>query len=171
MQTASANLPEAILALLADRPDLSPGEVADATGTGRSTAAKRLAALEQAGKIRRRPGGRDGRRKLPDRWSIPEACPAKAVRPTPGDDHQRLGRGQLDKLVLVEMAAHPEEPLGPAGIAKGIRRSSGAVANGLDRLAGSGQVILVATSPRRYQLTNPGVVTPLRSNAGVAKAT
>jgi hypothetical protein len=41
----------------------------------------------------------------------------------------------------------------------------------LDRLAGTGHVVLVATSPRRYQLATPGVITPLRGTAGVAKVT
>jgi DNA-binding MarR family transcriptional regulator len=160
MSKTSDHPGEAILTLLADRPDLSPAEVAIAVGIGHSTAAKRLAALEQAGKVRRRAGGRKGSRRLPDHWStVPvKTVPAKTTPESRSGnlpDTERLGRGQLAQLVLAELAANPDEPVGPARIAKALGRSSGAVANALERLVGTGEAALVATSPRRYQMADP----------------
>jgi DNA-binding MarR family transcriptional regulator len=169
---------EAILTLLADRPDLSPAEVAIAVGIGHSTAAKRLAALEQAGKVRRRAGGRQGSRRLPDHWLIvlPKTAPAKStprveVRSLPDperSDPNRLGRGQLVQLVLAELAANPDEPVGPARVAKALGRSSGAVSNALERLVGTGEAALVDTSPRRYQMADPGRTGATRGAGGAA---
>jgi predicted ArsR family transcriptional regulator len=168
MTKTSGNPSEAILTVLADRPDLSPAELAEALGIGHSTAAKRLAALEQAGKVRRRAGGWQGSRRLPDRWSILQAKPT----PTPSSDaipdRERLGRGQLAQLVLAELAAHAHEPLGPARIAKALGRSSGAVANALERLVGTGDAALVATTPRRYQRAAPGRTATTRGTGGGA---
>jgi hypothetical protein len=67
---------------------------------------------------------------------------------------ERLGPGELDKLVLGYMRRHKNEaPHSPSAVAKGIKRSSGAVANCLDRLAAAENVRLAATKPRRYELT------------------
>lgn len=65
----------------------------------------------------------------------------------------RLGPGGLDKLVLAYIRKHKEDaPHTPSAIAKGIERSSGAVANCLARLDGRGVVRLVKPKPREYQL-------------------
>jgi len=66
----------------------------------------------------------------------------------------RLGPGELDKLVLGYMRRHKNAaPHGPGAVAKRIKRSSGAVANCLDRLAAAKKVRLATTKPRRYELT------------------
>jgi hypothetical protein len=67
--TAAKPTSEVVTALAA-RGELTNAEIATATGLGRSTVGKTLAALERAGMARRSPGGRGGGRRLPDRWSV-----------------------------------------------------------------------------------------------------
>ena len=76
---------EAILAALTHHPGATAAELAEAAGIGRSTAAKALAALEGAGKARHTLGGRDGARRLPDRWTVtpPAKRVARARKATP----------------------------------------------------------------------------------------
>lgn len=75
----------------------------------------------------------------------------RSARPNGG----RLGPGELDKLVLTYMRRHKNDaPHSPSAVAKGIKRSSGAVANCLDRLAAVEKVRMAAKKPRRYQLTD-----------------
>lgn len=65
----------------------------------------------------------------------------------------RLGPGELDKLVLVYMRKRKEDaPHTPSAIARGIERSSGAVANCLGRLERQKKVRLVKPKPREYEL-------------------
>lgn len=65
----------------------------------------------------------------------------------------RLGPGELDKLVLAYIRKHKKDaPHSPSAIAKGIERSSGAVANCLGRLDGQRKVRLVKSKPREYEL-------------------
>ena len=61
---------EAIVCALTARPEVTSAEVAEALGIGQSTAAKRLAALESAGSVRRSPGGRLDGRRVADRWAV-----------------------------------------------------------------------------------------------------
>lgn len=76
---------------------------------------------------------------------------ARSPRPKGG----RLGPGELDKLVLGYMRRHKKDaPHSPSAVAKGIKRSSGAVANCLDRLAAAEKVRLVGKKPRRYELSD-----------------
>ncbi len=66
----------------------------------------------------------------------------------------RLRPGQLDGLVLGYMKRHNDElPLSPSTVARGIKRSSGAVGNCLGRLEQAEKVRLVDKKPRRYDLT------------------
>jgi hypothetical protein len=65
----------------------------------------------------------------------------------------RLGPGELDKHVLAYMCKHKKDaPHTPSAIAKGIERSSGAVANCLARLDGQKKVRLVKPKPRECEL-------------------
>lgn len=74
-----------------------------------------------------------------------------AHRPLPKGG--RLGPGELDKFVLAYMRRRKTDaPHSPSAIAKGIKRSSGAVANCLDRLAAAEKVRLAVKKPRRYEL-------------------
>jgi biotin operon repressor len=163
--------PAQVLDALTARPGVSAAELADALGLGQSTAAKHLAALEAAGTARREPGGRDGGRRLPDRWTatVPDAenpapdtaaeLAADATEPAAGTPDgslsatERLGRGALGTLVRDYLAARPGEDLGPTQVAKGLGgKSSGAVSNALARLEAAGEARLVSTSPRRYRI-------------------
>lgn len=66
---------------------------------------------------------------------------------------KRLRPGGLDSLVLTYMRRHKKAaPLTTSAIAKGIGRSSGAVANCLARLARDGKVRLAKAKPRAYEL-------------------
>lgn len=55
--------------VVAQRLDATVGEIAGRAGLGVSTVSKALAVLEAAGRAGRAPGGRDGGRRLPDRWA------------------------------------------------------------------------------------------------------
>ena len=129
---------EVVAAALRTHPEATVIELAETAGVGRSTAAKCLAVLEAAGTARRVPGGRDGGRRVADRW-----VPAKPHRPADqlsvsGSDSDRpvetgtiacdaiedgmivgkgvrasrLAKGELASLVVDYLSAHPEE-LGP----------------------------------------------------------
>jgi DNA-binding transcriptional ArsR family regulator len=157
---------QALLKALAEQPDATVAELAAATGVGRSTASKLLARLESAGAARRKPGGRDGRRRLPDRWApatIPKpsssgrGAKASASEKTQRADGpsaiDRLRPGQLDGLVLAYLKKNAKStPHGPGAIAKALGRSSGAVGNCLVRLTRDKQVREVSEKPRRYTL-------------------
>jgi DNA-binding IclR family transcriptional regulator len=126
---------------------MTSAEIAAATGLGRSTVGKALTAFERAGVVRRHTGGPDGRRRLPDRWSIghtdKRSDPAR-----PGA--QRLRPGQLDGLVLDYVDSHGTDGVGATAVAKALGRSAGAVGNCLTRLAAAGRVRQVSDKPRRY---------------------
>ena len=72
---------EAIVCALAARPEVTSAEVAEALGIGQSTAAKRLAALESAGSVRRSPGGRLDGRRVADRWAVAASPEASDTAP------------------------------------------------------------------------------------------
>lgn len=150
-----------VMSVMSDRPDATTAEIARAGGLGRSTVSKTLVKLESAGKARRSEGGRDGSRRLPDRWRLARG----RARKTPPPSGVRLRPGELDRLVLDHMRKHAtDEPLGPTAVATGLGRSSGAVANCLKRLARSGQVRQTSKQPRRYQI--PKSTTEPRSRRG-----
>lgn len=65
----------------------------------------------------------------------------------------RLRPGELDGLVLGYMRKHSKElPLTASAVAKGIDRSSGAVANCLARLAKKKEARQAKRKPRAYDL-------------------
>ena len=131
-------------------------EICAALGIGRTNARKYLAGLTVDKKVKREAGGREGRRKLPDVFSLPgkkkpAAKPGKSTAAKSKDG--RLGPGQLDKLVLGYMRSHKDDsPHTASAIGKGIKRSSGAVANCLGRLEKAKSVRLVKPKPRGYAL-------------------
>lgn len=170
MTTPATQAPaDAVATALVAHPGATAAALAEAAGIARSSAAKALAAMEQQGTARRTPGGRDGGRRLADRWhpvrsaaeevspaeppivdgGEPGAVEAEPVETAPG----RLGKGALRSLVLDYLAVHADaEGLGPTAIAKGLGgRSSGAVGNALARLEADGRVRLASESPRRYR--------------------
>jgi hypothetical protein len=98
--------------------------------------------------VRRHPGGQDGRRRLPDRWSVDPTD----ERDTPArDSTSRLRPGQLEGLVLDYIDSQDKDAaVGATAVAKALGRSAGAVGNCLTRLAAAGRVREVSDKPRRY---------------------
>jgi DNA-binding transcriptional ArsR family regulator len=138
---------EVVVNTLASRGELTNAEIAAATGLGRSTVGKTLAVLERAGIARRSAGGREGGRRLPDRWALG----TRGEQPT-----RRLRPGELDGLVLELVNSHENDtPLGVAAVARALGRSAGAVGNCLARLAAAGQLEQVGEHPRRYRSPTP----------------
>ena len=133
MPPTTTDTTEVVAAALRQRPEPTVIELAETAGVGRSTAAKCLAALEAAGMARRVPGGRDGGRRVADRW-VPAKPRPLAGQPTADGDVDggsrddrpvaggtigdggvraaRLAKGELAALVVDYLSAHPGE-LGP----------------------------------------------------------
>lgn len=145
MTSSKRSTEQTVMDALASQPDVTANEIAAAAKASRSTVGKTLARLERARKVRRAPGGREGRRRLPDRWSLVAKPEPSRARSTGG----RLRPGELDNLVLDYLHKHGG-PLGPTAVARGLGRSSGAVANCLARLAAAGRLREVSAHPRRY---------------------
>lgn len=153
---------QAILEVLKVEPQASVVQIAVSAGVGRSTAGKLLAQLESDGKVRRTEGGRDGKRRLPDLWSLAgqqptvndaNVKPASTTDSKPSEDGDRLKPGQLEPLVLAYLKENAESgPHGPTTVAKALERSSGAVGNCLVRLTAANKVEQVSDKPRRYSL-------------------
>ncbi|MGA9316255.1 MAG: helix-turn-helix domain-containing protein, partial [Solirubrobacteraceae bacterium] len=61
---------QAILEVLKVEPQATVAQIAVSADVGRSTAGKMLSQLENDGEVRRTEGGRDGNRRLPDRWTL-----------------------------------------------------------------------------------------------------
>jgi predicted transcriptional regulator len=143
---------EVVVTTLAAQGELTNAEIATTSGLGRSTVGKALAALERAGMARRAPAGREGGRRLPDRWSVRSSDESSP----PGSATGRLRPGQLDGLVLNFLECHGKDaPVGATAVAKTLGRSAGAVGNCLTRLVAAGQVHQVSEKPRRYTSTAP----------------
>jgi predicted transcriptional regulator len=167
---------QTLLDALAQRPDCTAAELAAAAGIGRSTASKllaTLATLATQGRVLRQPGGNQGGRRTPDRWTLliitdttsdttaTSAAPPPAAQPTPAAEADRsrpipgrLGAGQLRSLVEACLAQRPGQALSATAIAKALDRSAGAVANALQVLAGQGLVVQAQTNPRRYRIAD-----------------
>lgn len=140
--TDTTNINEAILKALRAAAGATMAELAEASGVSRSTAGKALQSLEREGLVERTPGGREGGRRLPDRFEAAASAPA-------AEGSERLRSGELRSLVLDDLGRR-SEPVSPSAIAKSLGRSGGAVANALERLVTDGAVARVNESPRRY---------------------
>ena len=150
--TATKPTSEAAVAkALASGNELTSAEIATATGLGRSTVGKALVSLERTGMVRRHPGGRDGRRRLADRWSAGQTDDASSSTSAT----RRLRPGQLDGLVL-DYINSQGAAVGATVVAKALGRSGGAVGNCLTRLAAAGRVRKVSDKPRRYSSASVG---------------
>lgn len=171
---------ETITQALAATPEVTAADLAEALGIGQSTAAKRLAALEAAGSVRRSPGGRVSGVRVADRWSVAstpatmasranepstdetETAPPEAVEPETAANETvvvtsgsgRLAHGELGTLVREYLAARPGEDFGPSAVGKALGRSQGAVSNSLATMAARGEVELVGDKPRRYRIAS-----------------
>jgi hypothetical protein len=77
---------EAVTKAVAENPGATIEGVAEQAGIGRSTAGKVLGRLAQAGEVGRHEGGRDGRKRLPDRFTLKDVeLPAAYATHTDGD--------------------------------------------------------------------------------------
>jgi predicted ArsR family transcriptional regulator len=141
---------ERILDYLKKKGTATVDEIAAALAVGRTSVRKYLAGLRVDKKVERNPGGREGRRKLPDVFSL---SGGSSNPKSGGSKNRRLAPGDLDELVLGYMRRHKDEaPHTASAIAKGIERSSGAVANCLGRQEKQKKVRLVKPKPREYAL-------------------
>jgi MarR family len=134
--SSKPNSEQAILAAVGTRPEMTAAEVAEVAKVGRSTAGKILARLADSGEIARVRGGREGARRLPDRFSPAatgkqtDAATKASVSATNRSGTERLKPGQLDGLVLSFMQKNADSgPHAPTAVAKALDRSSGAVGN------------------------------------------
>ena len=59
--------------------------------------------------------------------------------------------GQIPRLVLAHMAAHPQLDFSPYELAKALRMSHGTVRRHLLHLAGTGRVRRTSVAPARFQ--------------------
>ncbi|HEX9767299.1 MAG TPA: MarR family transcriptional regulator [Nitriliruptorales bacterium] len=145
---AATDTQERTLATVAGATEaLTSADVAEALGMGRSTITKALSDLEREGRVTREPGGREGGRRLPDRWTVAAGDGKKGRATSPSG---RLRPGQLRDAVLDFVCARPEEELSPTQVAKALDRSAGAVGNALTRLAEAGSVHQTSERPRRF---------------------
>ncbi len=159
--TASAARPaaERVAEALAAHPGATVAELALACGLGQSTVGKALVALEAAGAAGRRPGVRDGARRLPDRWSSADATDVDGTAsPTGGTGRGdadggtvgRLASGQLREIVAT-LLGECTKPVTATRLAKAAGgRSSGAVGNCLERLVKAGAAVRVSDHPKAY---------------------
>jgi DNA-binding MarR family transcriptional regulator len=146
-------LTEVVAEALSREGEATVDELAARVSISRSAIAKALRELEATGSARRSEGGRDGGRRLPDRWS--PAGVKRAAKTRVASEREKLGKGVLGALVLAHLAGHPEEDHGPVGLAKALGgRSSGAVGNALQRLCDSGDAVLTSDAPRRYRIAD-----------------
>jgi DNA-binding MarR family transcriptional regulator len=155
--TAPPQNDQKLIQALSSAGEATVHQIGEAAGIGRTTVRKYLAGLVERGTAKRIPGGRDGRRKLPDRFALVsrDAAADPNQKGKEKKTSERLAPGGLDKLVLTYMVDHPgESPFGPTAVARALDRSSGAVGNCLQRLAYKGvDLTQVAERPRRYALT------------------
>ena len=158
MTAAKPSSNDAVKQALTSDAELTSAEIATKMGLGRSTVTKALSALERAADVRRSPGGREGGRRLPDRWSL---ATGDQSRPRARASTGRLRPGELDNLVLGFINAHARDAaVGPTAVAKALGRSAGAVGNCLTRLAATDRVRQVGERPRRYRSTAPRASAP-----------
>jgi hypothetical protein len=61
----------------------------------------------------------------------------------------------LRDLVAAHLSGHPDTDFTPHQIGRGLGRSSGAVANAMDKLTAFGQAQLISDKPRRYRHQAP----------------
>jgi hypothetical protein len=80
------------------------------------------------------------------------AAPAQTPAPTSAKS-PRLGAGQLRGLVEEFLAEHPGTH-GPVEIGHALRRSSGAIANALERLVDTGWAERTNDRPKRYRFAD-----------------
>lgn len=90
--------------------------------------------------------------------SEPTAAPAGPTgKPGPATGtgkSPRLAAGGLRGMVEDYLRERPEQTFGPTAIGRHLGRSSGAVANALDRLVADGYAVMTSPKPKRYAYAN-----------------
>jgi predicted transcriptional regulator len=82
-----------------------------------------------------------------------QTAPAEAII-LPGEK-KRLAPGALRHMVVGHLQAHPREAFTATKISRVIEKSSGAIANALDKLVKQGVAEQVSDRPRTYRLAAP----------------
>lgn len=68
-----------------------------------------------------------------------------------GNGLPKLGKGGLGSLVADYLVANPKAEVTPTELSNKLKRSSGAVANALERLVKAGKAVRTSDRPRRYR--------------------
>lgn len=105
-----------------------------------------------------------GNRPSGDRADAAAEHPGQDSTATPSTDESgtaqgRLGKGALRGLVEDYLTEHPGEQFSPSAIGKALSRSSGAVANALERLVADGYATQTQDKPKRYSASTPSEAT------------
>ncbi|WP_344623828.1 MarR family transcriptional regulator [Kitasatospora arboriphila] len=88
-----------------------------------------------------------------------QPCPTCGHRSRPGGPRAatsggpRLAQGELHRMVLDHLRAHPGQDFTATGIANAVGRSSGAIANALATMTTRGEAEQTSAKPRRYRAT------------------
>lgn len=101
----------ALWAALNANPGATAGELAEIAGVNRSTASKALATMAEIGRATRKEGGREGGKRLPDRWQavVSDEDVVSANSAPPAADAELAGAEAAAELVAVEApVAQPE---------------------------------------------------------------
>lgn len=83
----------------------------------------------------------------------PTTAPATAA--TQLGERKRLAPGALRQLVIDHLGAHPDEAFTATKIGRVIEKSSGAIANALDKLVKDGIAEQMSDRPRTYRMATP----------------
>jgi IclR helix-turn-helix domain len=173
MTAAKPTSEEAVTgALASSRGELTSVEIGRATGLGRSTVGKTLAALERAGMARRHPGGRETGRRRPDRWSVGSSD----ERPTAQPPTQRLRPGSSTFSCWTPSTRRARTPpwlrrRSPRPSVAPRARSATASAGWLPpaRCARSARSRAATAARRRHRASATGLVGSLAERASAAK--
>ncbi|GAA2001461.1 hypothetical protein [Catenulispora subtropica] len=93
-----------------------------------------------------------------DAGAAPPATPPTSDTPVEATA-ERLGKGALRALVEVHLRAYPEQDFTAGQIGKSLTRSSGAVANALEKLVGEHVAEQTGTAPRTFRIAADAVST------------
>ncbi|MFF2811809.1 hypothetical protein ACFVT2_32480 [Streptomyces sp. NPDC058000] len=140
-------------AAAADQPDPDNTQPApDTEGTNPTTRQETAVAPRELGQNAEHDKSDDGDDKAPapQAASEPSTKPADAI--TLPSAKRRLAPGALRHMVIDHLQAHPDEAFTATKISRIIGRSSGAIANSLDKLASQGTVEQVSDRPRMFRL-------------------
>ncbi|MFE7276821.1 hypothetical protein [Streptomyces sp. NPDC057623] len=97
-----------------------------------------------------------GTEDAPAPQAAPEQQPTAPVEASAlPDGKKRLAPGALRQMVIDHLEKHPGEAFTATGISRVIEKSSGAIANALDKLVKQNIAEQVSDRPRTYQLATP----------------